>query len=84
MVTVNHCVRIMRNIEAAILILLMMPVLSYAGSAGDKGTNAGARFVNKYGSKEGLRTLSNPLISGNTQLITIDGSTSFNGQIVIR
>jgi hypothetical protein len=72
----------MGNIITALLVLLMMPVFSYAGSAGDKGTNAGNNFLTTYGSKEGIRALSNPLISGNSPMTTINGSTSFNGQLL--
>src|SRR3990172_5758357 len=78
----------MRNFITTILLFIItaMPALSFAESdyesAKDKADNIGNTFLNKYGSKEGMRTLSNPLVSGNTQMTTIGGRTSFNGQLL--
>jgi hypothetical protein len=51
-------------------------------SAGDLGEAQGNSVLNIYGSKSGItNNVSNPLTSSNTPMTTVDGSTSFSGQL---
>lgn len=58
-------------------------VSAYGDDAKQLGKDQGASIKDKFGNKEGLKSgLINPIISDNTLLSTLDGSTSFNAQLV--
>ncbi len=51
-------------------------------SASDLGEAQGNSVLNIYGTKSGItNNVSNPLTSSNTPMTTVDGSTSFSGQL---
>ena len=71
------------------LLLLLMCIAFLAApreglsqSASDLGAAQGNSVLNLYGSKSGItNNVSNPLTSSNTPMTTIDGTTSFSGQL---
>ncbi len=71
------------------LLLLCMCVVFLAApgevlsqSASDLGETQGNSVLNVYGTKSGItNNVSNPLTSSNTPMTTVDGSTSFSGQL---
>ena len=78
-----------RQLEAFLIMALVMAVFDIPIVFADQIQNAksaassvGSDFLNKYGSKEGIRTnISNPATSSTTQMTTLDNSISFSGQL---
>ncbi len=64
------------------LAFLAAPGEVLSQSASDLGEAQGNSVLNIYGSKSGVtNNVSNPLTSSNTPMTTVDGSTSFSGQL---
>ncbi len=62
--------------------LVAAPREGISQSASDLGEAQGNSVVNVYGTKSGItNNVSNPLTSSNTPMTTIDGTTSFSGQL---
>ena len=62
--------------------LIIVPREGLPQSANFLGETAGNTVLSSYGTKEGITgSVSNPLTSSNTPMTTIDGTTSFSGQL---
>ncbi|MCL4492153.1 MAG: hypothetical protein M1510_09680 [Nitrospirae bacterium] len=71
------------KIAAVLMAIVLCVASSYADDPKQMGKDLGAAATDKYGNKDGLKTnLVNPIISNNTPLSTLDGSKSFNAQLV--
>lgn len=69
--------------DCLLAFLLLFSLTANAADPKQSGKDLGASALSKYGNKDALKSgLINPIISSDTQLSTLDGSKSFNAQLV--